>query len=285
MSYLSRIQACNRYDITEFVPLSIDDIRYGWLNQRMREQLSQFPDVFIADDAGVALNASLNSYALRTAALEQVNQQLIEQGEFPDWIAERYPVSTDFASAPVMDIGRAANSSYGFRAYGTHVNGLVGGGSDLSVWIAKRATTRPHYPGMLDHIVAGGLPIGLSPKDNVIKECEEEAGIPADLASQAQFVREIRYCEASTRGLKRDTIFCFDLNLPEDFEPVNNDGEVEGFELWSLTELAERVASTEDFKPNCNLVIIDLLLRKRMIDDRSPGYPELLSGLSPEFPV
>lgn len=36
--------------------------------------------------------------------------------------------------------------------------------------------------GMLDHIVAGGLPHGISPMDNVIKECEEEASIPEDLA-------------------------------------------------------------------------------------------------------
>jgi hypothetical protein len=36
--------------------------------------------------------------------------------------------------------------------------------------------------GMLDHIVAGGLPHGITPMDNVIKECEEEASIPEDLA-------------------------------------------------------------------------------------------------------
>lgn len=35
---------------------------------------------------------------------------------------------------------------------------------------------------MLDHIVAGGLPHGITPMDNVIKECEEEASIPEDLA-------------------------------------------------------------------------------------------------------
>jgi hypothetical protein len=35
---------------------------------------------------------------------------------------------------------------------------------------------------MLDHIVAGGLPHGINPMDNVVKECEEEASIPEDLA-------------------------------------------------------------------------------------------------------
>lgn len=30
------------------------------------------------------------------------------------------------------------------------------------------------WPGMLDHMVAGGLPHGISPLENVFKECQEE---------------------------------------------------------------------------------------------------------------
>lgn len=39
---------------------------------------------------------------------------------------------------------------------------------------------------MYDHIVAGGQPYGISPIDNVIKECEEEASIPIELAKLAK---------------------------------------------------------------------------------------------------
>lgn len=284
MSYLARIQSCNRYHISDYIPLIIDNEHYGWLNERMRQLLKGYPEVFVFHEHVVTLNPSLVTYQQRTAAVEAVNQDLVRQGYYPDWIDERYPVSTEFDAVPVMDVGRAANSSYGFRAYGTHVNGLVGGGSELSVWIATRSRSRPHYPGMLDHIVAGGLPMGLSPMENVIKECDEEAGIPETVAANAKFIREIRYCEGSERGLKRDTIFCFDLHLPESFEPRNTDGEVEQFELWTLEELAERVISTEDFKPNCNLVIIDLLIRKGVIKPDHPEYQELVNGLSPDFP-
>ena len=41
---------------------------------------------------------------------------------------------------------------------------------------------------MYDHIVAGGQPHGISPFDNVIKECEEEASIPLELAQLAKSV-------------------------------------------------------------------------------------------------
>ena len=37
---------------------------------------------------------------------------------------------------------------------------------------------------MLDHIVAGGQPHGISVVENVRKECEEEASIPLALAQQ-----------------------------------------------------------------------------------------------------
>ena len=44
---------------------------------------------------------------------------------------------------------------------------------------------------MYDHIVAGGQPYGISPFDNVIKECEEEASIPLELARLAKSVGTI----------------------------------------------------------------------------------------------
>ena len=39
---------------------------------------------------------------------------------------------------------------------------------------------------MLDHIVAGAIPYGVSVLENVIKECEEEASIDRALASSAR---------------------------------------------------------------------------------------------------
>lgn len=46
---------------------------------------------------------------------------------------------------------------------------------------------------MLDHIVAGGIPASHPlPSENVVKECEEEAGIPEDLASRAESVGHVR---------------------------------------------------------------------------------------------
>ena len=53
------------------------------------------------------------------------------------------------------------------------------------MWIGRRSRSKPTYPGLLDNTVAGGCPTGMTARKCLIKECEEEAGIPADWAAKA----------------------------------------------------------------------------------------------------
>ena len=59
------------------------------------------------------------------------------------------------------------------------------------------------------------------------------------------------------------------------------DGEVESFQLknidWVIEKLAE--GGKMGYKPNCNLVVIDFLVRHGIITPESPYYLELVSGL------
>jgi hypothetical protein len=41
----------------------------------------------------------------------------------------------------------------------------------------------------------------------------------------------------------------------------------------------EILRESEDFKPNCNLVIIDFLIRHGLLDPDQTGYAELVSSL------
>ncbi len=82
--------------------------------------------------------------------------------------------------------------------------------------------------------------------------------------------------------LKRDVIFCYDLRLPSNFEPVPVDGEVEGFELMDLDRICRVLEGTEPgpkFKPNVAVVIIDFLVRRGFISPDSAGYLELIYSL------
>jgi thiamine pyrophosphokinase len=135
----------------------------------------------------------------------------------------------------------------------------------LHLWIARRAQNKALDPGKLDHVVAGGVPAGLSPMQTLVKEAAEEAAIPPDLAVQARHVGVLAYAMQRQEGLRRDHLHCFDLVLPEAFIPQAADGEVESFELWPLRRVAEAVRMTDDFKFNVNLVLIDLLIRLQVI--------------------
>ena len=115
--------------------------------------------------------------------------------------------------------------------------------------------------------------------DNLIKECAEEANIPKSIASKAKFVSTFHYRGTSTRGMSVDTLFNYDLTLPEDFVPKNMDGEVDEFILMPLEEMAQITETTSDFKDNCNLVNIDLLIRRGLINESHPEYLDVCKKL------
>lgn len=103
---------------------------------------------------------------------------------------------------------------------GVHLNGWVRREDGTkALWVARRSATKQTWPGKLDHLVAGGQAVGITCRDNVIKECAEEAGIPQELASRAIPVSAISYTSLQREGLKRDVLFCYDLELPADFVP------------------------------------------------------------------
>jgi len=170
------------------------------------------------------------------------------------------------ANGPALAVlDRGALPSFGVVSEGVHVNGLVRRTDGLHVWIARRARTKQLDPGKLDHMVAGGIPAGLSPAQTLVKEAAEEAAVPEALAAGARRVGMVQYAMERPEGLRRDRLYCYDLALPEDFVPRAADGEVEFFELWPVARAVDAVRETDDFKFNVNLVMIDLFLRERLI--------------------
>ena len=279
MSYLDRIAACNRFDLSRFLPFLVDGVRYGWVLPEFARLLRRWPTVFhVAADA-VSLDPRLDGYHRRSEAVAEVVARLAEEGVIRGWRGENYPVALACDAPAVFEIERAAVPHFGFRAWGVHVNGLVRRGGETLVWVGQRAADKETFPAMLDHLAAGGQPVGIGLLDNVVKECGEEAGVPPELARRARYVRKLHYCCETPTGLKPDTIFVYDLELPEDFIPSNTDGEVERFFLWTLDEVADVVANTTRFKPNCNLVLIDLLRREQRLGVGSAEYQRIVDAL------
>ncbi len=279
MSYRDRIAACRRWDPAAYRPLVIDGRTLGRVSHGFARRLAAFPEVFVVGDDTVALAPGLDDFEGRSRAVAGVLGEMKAQGEIPRWRGEDYPVVLRWGEAPVLKIERAAAPLLGTRGFGVHMNGLVRSADGLKMWVAKRAASKQTAPGKLDHLAAGGQPFGLGVRENLIKEAGEEAGVPAALAARAIATGAVSYRCERPEGLRDDVLFCYDLELPENFTPANTDGEVESFALWPIAEVLERVRDTEDFKFNVNLVVLDLAIRRGLIAPDDPDYQEIWRGL------
>lgn len=279
MSFLDRIAACNNHDPAQFRPFIVAGRQMGLVNHAFAARLEAFPSVFDVDAASVSLAVGLTNFKDRSAAVAEVLRGLAGRGVIKGWRDELFPVANGFGHAPLMQIERAAVPLFGVRAFGVFVNGYVRDGGDLKLWIGRRSKTKPSWPGMLDVFVGGGHPIGIGLMDNLIKEAGEEANVPVALARQARPVGAISYRMNIDGGFRPDTEFVFDLELPADFAPRNTDGEIEDFYLWPVEQVMETVRDTGDFKPNCNLALIDFFIRHGFLTPDEPDYLEILAGL------
>jgi hypothetical protein len=78
--------------------------------------------------------------------------------------------------------------------------------------------------------------------------------------------------------------FNFDLELPADFQPRNDDGEVAEFQLWSLRQLEENLRTADDFMFDAALAKLDLLVRFGLVGPEDPDYLDLIAQLRKPAP-
>ncbi|WP_456405612.1 DUF4743 domain-containing protein [Thiolapillus sp.] len=277
--YLRHIHSCNPPITERFIPWLIGDQVVGWLRPWLVEKLDECPNVFDIANESVTLAARLESFDDRSAALADVVEWLAKQELITPPMGESYPVTPAGREAALCIMDRSAAAYFGVRAFGQHLNGFVRKNDGLYMWLGRRARDRLIFPGALDNMVAGGLPWKVSLEENLRKECMEEAGLPENVASQAVPVGLVSYNRVAERGYRPDVLYCYDLELSPEFAPQNTDGEVESFELMPIEEVARLVRETDEFKLNCNLVIIDFLLRHGYIEPQEEEYLDLVIGL------
>jgi 8-oxo-dGTP pyrophosphatase MutT (NUDIX family) len=212
--------------------LSFDPARYlrfiaegqqiGWLRPALAARLAAWPGVFDVQTGQVGL--------LQVDQLAAVVEQLAREGFVPGWRNERYRI------ADLFEIERAAARPFGLTTHAVHVNGIVAG---KAMWIARRSPAKPIDPGLLDNLVGGGMTAGLTREEVLQKEAWEEAGIAAPLARAATPGGTVRILREVPEGVQSEVIYVYDLALPEDFEPKNQDGEVSHFMLLPFAEITK----------------------------------------------
>lgn len=265
---LSCIHAARRFEPRAHRPFWLARRQVGWVRATDLPFLARWPDVFVVDASRVTLAPRFDADAdTRSAALGAVIGALAADGRIPGWRDETYAIRNAFDDAPLAYIERAAARFFGTTTYAVHLNGIVKYADRTPrLWIARRSETKATDPGMLDNVVAGGIAWGLGIEATIGKECWEEAGIDADLAARAVRGRTVHVLQSLPEGTQAEQIFIYDLPLPEDFAPRNQDGEVSEHRLARIDEVArwiEQGALTVD----ASLATLDCLLRHRWIDD------------------
>jgi 8-oxo-dGTP pyrophosphatase MutT (NUDIX family) len=117
---------------------------------------------------------------------------------------------------------------------------------------------------MLDNLVGGGIAAGESVREAVTRECWEEAGIGAPLATHAASMNTLTVRREGPDGLQWETIFVHDLWLPAAFVPVNQDAEVTEHRRVTLPDAARLLAVSggpDEVTLDASLVALDALLR------------------------
>jgi 8-oxo-dGTP pyrophosphatase MutT (NUDIX family) len=279
MNLLRHIERCNAFRPERFRAFRLGKRRIGFVRHDNAERLTRFPDIFAVTADEVRLVAR-GGFDELSAAIDRVVERLVADRVVAKWRNEFFAVRPGWDEPPVFKLDRGAISFFGVRASGVHLNGFRRD-SSVKLWIGRRAADKKVDPNKLDNLVAGGIghPYGIA--DTLVKEAEEEAGMPPLLARCAEPRGFIAYRMEWGEGVRDDRLYVYDLETPDNFIPRNQDGEIVQFSLMDAREVLARVAETEDFKFNVNLVVIDFALRHNLLPPGLPDYAAIKSGLHP----
>ncbi len=278
MSFRDHIVSCNNYDPARVVPLFAGRDRVGLLRRDDAAALRRFSDVFAVADDKVNLLAR-GDVAAVSRAVDAVVDALVVEKRIPKSRNETFDVAPRWGAPVLFRLDRGAVPFFGTRAYGVHLNGYRRGGSTLDLWVGRRAPDKSVAPDKLDNLVAGGIGNGHGLQETLLKEGEEEASIPRSLTSHAVPAGAVSYRMENELGIRDDVLFVFDLEMPADFVPKNQDGEIVHFELMPASAVLDRVRTSDDFKFNVNLVILDFALRHGILRPDDPEYLDVATGL------
>jgi len=202
----------------------------------------------------------------RDEALARIHADLHRRGLIRAWRDEPYPLR-DREGGEHARIERAASRFWGTLTLGTHCNGFVAdaAGRPTHLWIARRSQSKPTDPGRLDNLIGGGVALGQSPREALVREGWEEAGLRPEQMAGLEEGHVIELDCDIAEGRQHEWLFVFDLALPADVVPRNTDGEVAEHLLLPVAEALARAASGE-LTTDAALATFDFAWRRGLIE-------------------
>ncbi len=253
------------------VPLFVEDrgsgntqaLETGSVAVAHLDTLARWPEALRIDERGVTLSVAA---AERNAFFAHANAVLHQAGLIVAWRNETYPVLALATQQLLATFERAASRFWGTITFGAHCNGYVAdlNGHPTHLWIARRSLSKATDPGLLDNMIGGGVPHGQTPAQTVLREGWEEAGLTPAQMRGLRPGRVLRLARDIPEGFMLEWISVYDLELPTEVLPCNQDGEVA--ELMRLpVDEALAHAGGAGMTVDASLVMLDFALRRRLL--------------------
>ncbi|HET9976393.1 MAG TPA: DUF4743 domain-containing protein [Burkholderiaceae bacterium] len=255
--------AAARHCAVERRPFRIGPAVVGSVAEAHLPALARWPHWLAVHPGAIELRVGADA---RDTALAAINARLRAEGLIRAWRDETYPVLARTGGAPLALIERASARFWGTLTFGAHCNGFVADatGRPTHLWIARRALTKATDPGKLDNLVGGGVPHGQTPFETLLREGFEEAGLDEATMRRATPGRVIELRCDIAEGFMHERLHTFDLALPDDLTPRNQDGEVAELHRWPVADAIERAAAGE-MTVDAALVTLDFALRHGLL--------------------
>jgi len=178
-----------------------------------------------------------------SGSLTRLANHLRTSGHAGVWRNERVAVRSA-AGHELAAVERGVVRVLGIQTEAVHLVGLA---PDGRVWLQQRAFDKANDPGLWDTLVGGLVAQGETREQALARETWEEAGLVlADLhplpAAGAIHISKPGL-PADPLGHMLETLHWQMATVPEGIEPVNQDGEVAGFEAVTPEEIARRMLS------------------------------------------
>jgi ADP-ribose pyrophosphatase YjhB (NUDIX family) len=239
----------------EAVPWYLGDAHLptGYLTPEHAKVLLNLRQDWHAEPQGLRWDTFDQTHASRSLAMAKLAAELRDLGHVTGWrnekfsywpdatiLANGHPIEPTDKLATAFEMERAAYRFFGLRAHAVHVNGFTEEGF---LWCGRRSLSKATDPGMLDNMAAGGLTLGESLQSCVVREMAEEAGLSEALALGAVAQGQVTTCRTVPRGWHFETLWVYNLLMPADVIPVNQDGEVSEFSLLSPQQVVQAIAA------------------------------------------
>jgi 8-oxo-dGTP pyrophosphatase MutT (NUDIX family) len=252
-----------RHQIGQRVPLLIDGQAVGSVAEPHAPALARWPHWIRA--AGPALHLTAEP-AARDEALAEMNRHLRAEGLIVAWRDEVFPLYEPASGVVLATFERASTRFWGTMTRGAHCNGYLASadGRPTHLWIARRSLSKATDPGKRDNLIGGGVPHGQTPRETVVREGWEEAGLTPELMQRVTEGRVIRIDCDVPEGRMVEHVHVFDLALPPGLTPVNQDGEVAEIHCLPVEE-AWACAASGEMTTDASLVTLDFLLRHGLL--------------------